>query len=100
MKIITVNLPESYLKAIETLVGGNGIYPSRCELVRVAVREFLIKNIDHAKTFEKYHISEKIQLDNKPQDRKFPKIKQSGIVRTDISTLPASIQSVIPMRGK
>jgi Arc/MetJ-type ribon-helix-helix transcriptional regulator len=51
MRIITVNLPESYLKAIDHLVGETGIYPSRSELVRVAVREFLIKELNTAQSF-------------------------------------------------
>ncbi len=51
MKIITVNLPESYIKAIDNLIGEKAIYPSRSELVRVAVREFLIKELEAVKSF-------------------------------------------------
>jgi Arc/MetJ-type ribon-helix-helix transcriptional regulator len=46
-----VNLPETYIKAIENLIGENSIYPSRSELVRVAVREFLIKELEAVKSF-------------------------------------------------
>ncbi len=54
MRIITVNLPESYLKAIDHLTGENAIYPSRSELIRVAVREFLIKELNSAQTFSQF----------------------------------------------
>jgi hypothetical protein len=54
MKIITVNIPTSYLKAIDTFIGENGLFPSRSELFRVAVRDFLIHEMDTAKSFEGY----------------------------------------------
>ena len=40
MKIITINLPESYLGAIQVL-NDLGVYPSRSEAIRIALREFL-----------------------------------------------------------
>jgi Arc/MetJ-type ribon-helix-helix transcriptional regulator len=40
MKIITINLPEKYLNAIQTL-NYLGIYPSRSEAIRIALRDFL-----------------------------------------------------------
>lgn len=58
MKIVTVNVPESYLDSIEKLIGEEGLYPSRSELIRVAVREFLLKEIEIAK---------KIQLQTIPE---------------------------------
>jgi Arc/MetJ-type ribon-helix-helix transcriptional regulator len=51
MRVITVNLPVTYLKAINGLVGEKGLYPSRSELVRVALRDFLIKELDAAQSF-------------------------------------------------
>ena len=53
MRIITVNLPLSYVRAIEKLTGKNGMYPSRSELIRVAVREFIIKELETAESFKK-----------------------------------------------
>jgi Arc/MetJ-type ribon-helix-helix transcriptional regulator len=47
---VTVNVPISYLDAIEKLVGDNGLYPSRSELIRCAVRKFLIKELKTIKT--------------------------------------------------
>jgi len=44
MKIITINLPEKYLAAIQVLVE-NGVYPSRSGALRVALREFLAKEL-------------------------------------------------------
>jgi len=40
MKIITINLPEKYISAIQIL-NDLGLYPSRSEAVRVALRDFL-----------------------------------------------------------
>ncbi|MFW9945410.1 MAG: ribbon-helix-helix domain-containing protein [Candidatus Odinarchaeota archaeon] len=45
MKIVTVNVPESYIDAINKLIGENGLYPSRSELIRCAVRDFLLKEL-------------------------------------------------------
>jgi len=47
MKIVTVNVPESYIERIEELTGEDGLYPSRSELIRCAVREFLLKELRH-----------------------------------------------------
>ena len=54
MKIVTVNVPESYIEAIERLIGNDGLYPSRSELIRCAVREFLLKELKMAKKFQQY----------------------------------------------
>ena len=40
MQIITINLPEKYLAAIQTL-NEYGIYPSRSEAIRIALKNFL-----------------------------------------------------------
>ena len=55
MKIVTVNVPESYIDAINKLIGNNGLYPSRSELIRCAVREFLLKELRMAKNMAKYN---------------------------------------------
>jgi len=49
LKVVTVNIPESFIDLIKKLVGRNGLYPSRSELVRVAVHNFLIKQLKIAK---------------------------------------------------
>jgi Arc/MetJ-type ribon-helix-helix transcriptional regulator len=38
------------LEAIEKLVGEHGLYPSRSELIRCAVRKFLIKELKQVKS--------------------------------------------------
>ena len=58
MKIVTVNVPESYIDAIEKLVGENGLYPSRSELIRCAVREFLLRELRIANNMGKYKENE------------------------------------------
>lgn len=62
MKIVTVNVPRSYLDAIEKLVGDKGLYPSRSELIRVAVRKFLLKELKLAK-----EMKEQKEKPQKPQ---------------------------------
>lgn len=54
MRIITVYIPEAYLKIIDSLIGHTGVYPSRSELIRVAVREFLIKELAIAEEFVQF----------------------------------------------
>ena len=44
MKIITINLPEKYQSAIQTL-NDLGIYPSRSEAIRIALRDFLSEEL-------------------------------------------------------
>lgn len=44
MKIITINLPEKYLNAIQTL-NEMGIYPSRSEAIRIALKDFLTEEL-------------------------------------------------------
>ena len=58
MKIVTVNIPESYIGAINKLIGENGLYPSRSELIRVAVRDFLLREIKMANNMAKYNEQE------------------------------------------
>ena len=64
MKIVTVNVPESYIDAIGKLIGENGLYPSRSELIRCAVREFLLKELRMAKNIAKYNEPELDDFDH------------------------------------
>ena len=66
MRIITVNLPQSFLSAIDKLTGSQGLYPSRSELIRVAVRDFLLNELDNAKSFAKYQQNQ-ISIASQPQ---------------------------------
>jgi len=58
MKIVTVNVPESYIDAIEKLIGDGGLYPSRSELIRCAVRDFLLKELRNANDLLRYNEAE------------------------------------------
>jgi Arc/MetJ-type ribon-helix-helix transcriptional regulator len=64
VKIVTVNIPETYLDSIEKLVGENGLYPSRSELIRVAVRDFLLRELKVADNIARYKESEIEDFDN------------------------------------
>ena len=44
MRIITINLPEKYLDAIQILNDMN-VYPSRSEAIRVALNDFLTNEL-------------------------------------------------------
>ena len=79
MKIITVNIPESYLESVKKLVGEGGLYPSRSELIRVAVREFLIKELKRANEMIKYKDVEVEEFDEEKLVRvPIDKINENG----------------------
>ena len=80
MKIITVNLPESDIKAIDNLIGEKAIYPSRSELVRVAVREFLIKELEAVKSFT--------QLQNKMPKNQVVEDKSEMFIQIPVDNEP------------
>jgi Arc/MetJ-type ribon-helix-helix transcriptional regulator len=44
LKLITLHLPESYLKDLDELVGEN-FYPNRAEAIRVAVRDMIANEV-------------------------------------------------------
>ena len=75
MKIVTVNVPESYLGSIKKLVGEHGLYPSRSELIRVAVREFLIKELQMANNMAKFKETKVEDFD----DKHFVRVPVKGI---------------------
>ena len=51
LKIITINLPEKYLQAIQIL-NDMGVYPSRSEAIRIALHQFLSKELKMFKDLE------------------------------------------------
>ena len=75
MKIVTVNVPESYIDAINKLIGQEGLYPSRSELIRCAVRDFLIKELKLANNMAKYNEVEIEDFD----DENFVRVPIQGI---------------------
>lgn len=57
MRIITVNLPQGIIDRMAELINKHGFYPSRSELIRVAVREFLLKELENLEKYQKYALS-------------------------------------------
>jgi Arc/MetJ-type ribon-helix-helix transcriptional regulator len=51
MRIITINISEPAVKALQVLQD-LGLYPSRSEAIRVAVRDFLQRELGFAQKFE------------------------------------------------
>ncbi len=41
MRLITLYLPEPYIRALDRLVNEKRIYPNRAEAIRIAVRDLL-----------------------------------------------------------
>ena len=79
MKIVTVNIPEAYLESVQKLVGEGGLYPSRSELIRCAVREFLIKELKRANEMIKYKDVKVEEFDEKKHVRvPINKINEDG----------------------
>ena len=66
MKILTCNVPETHLNMIAQLIGNKGIYPSRSELIRVAVREYLINELGYLQKNEELD-SQEISLNLHPK---------------------------------
>ena len=56
MRVVTVNVPNTYCEAMERLVGV--LYPSRSELIRCALRAFLIKELKMAQDITKFNEAE------------------------------------------
>ena len=66
MRIITINLPEKYLSAIKVL-NDLGVYPSRSEAIRVALRDFLPDEMKMYEELDKESLS--FQLKNRSSKR-------------------------------
>lgn len=49
IKICTINVPDKFVEDMEQLTGEDGLFPSRSELIRAAVHDFLLKKIELAK---------------------------------------------------
>ena len=64
MKIVTINIPNQYLDCLEVLVN-MGYYPSRSEVVRKALKRFLIKeeNYNQKMNPQTFQSLKELQLD-------------------------------------
>jgi len=74
MKITSINVPESYVRAIECLVGEDGLYPSRSEVVRIAVREMLQKRLSLAKESNRIVRPEDIEPSTNPDQGDYVRV--------------------------
>ncbi|MEM4576299.1 MAG: ribbon-helix-helix domain-containing protein [Candidatus Nezhaarchaeales archaeon] len=54
MRIITVKIPEAYLRELDELVR-SGIYPSRSEAIRTALRDLLTKEFHKPLEDKSFH---------------------------------------------
>jgi Arc/MetJ-type ribon-helix-helix transcriptional regulator len=65
MKIVTINLPEPFLAGLEKLTE-YGLYPSRSEAIRVALRDFLSRELQIAQKLkqvqEEMHDGESVEI--------------------------------------
>lgn len=72
MKIITINLSEPHIAALKTLQD-LGLYPSRSEAIRVAIRDFLQTELDFSNKFNDLDsciVAEKINSVNQEDKKK------------------------------
>lgn len=72
-----MNVTEATIAAINKLTGEGGLYPSRSELIRVATREWLIREIDIMKRMIIYGDKEEPEEPN-PNIVKVPEIDENG----------------------
>ncbi|MEM2214896.1 MAG: ribbon-helix-helix domain-containing protein [Candidatus Nezhaarchaeales archaeon] len=68
MRIITVKIPEAYLRELDDLVKA-GIYPSRSEVIRTALRELLKKEV-HRESIEDMNFHSLMRLRSRTSLRK------------------------------
>jgi antitoxin ParD1/3/4 len=73
MQIVTVNLPSIYIDAIAKLTG-QGMFPSRSEAIRAALRDFLKNELEMVESLLDLNETEgKVQV---VQDSKIPAVKK------------------------
>lgn len=82
MRVITANLPISYIKTIKSLTTGEKrVFPSRSELIRVAIRDFLIKEVEGAENFIKFQ-----SKFTKVYSPKIEKDEEEGTIKVPLAT--------------
>lgn len=80
MRVITVNIPKSFLERLDAICGEDKIYCSRSEAIRVALREFLIKELDSVQSFK--------NIDGTIPLPPLPAIDENMFVRVPIASTP------------
>lgn len=76
LKIVTINVPESYIDTINKLIGRDGLFPSRSELVRCAVREFLMRELKFQANMKKYSGLDLDEIEEQLDEKKFVKVPE------------------------
>ncbi len=83
MRIITVNLPLEHHKSINHLTNNaNGVYPSRSELIRIAIRDYLKCKLHATKSF----VQKKEELLETSEIKTITKDGQEFIILADGTT--------------
>lgn len=86
MRVVTVNLPEQYLKAVDSLLQDPGLFSNRCELIRVAIREFIIREMEVAK-----QVTDPGPI---PEKKSLPRVIDNT-QRIDKQDLPPEVQKLL-----
>lgn len=73
MKVVSAHVPVSHLEAINKLVGKRGLYPSRSELVRNAIKKYLLKKLKMIKKVSNNAPNAKSQ-EQREEDKKYVKV--------------------------
>mgnify|MGYP006283392449 CR=1 FL=1 len=73
MKVVSAHVPVSHLEAIDKLVGNTGLYPSRSELVRNAIKKYLLKKLKMIKKVSNNSPNTKSQEDRE-EDQNYVKV--------------------------
>lgn len=88
LRIITINLSEPHVKALQVLQD-IGLYPSRSEAIRVAIRDFLQRELGFAQRFD--------EMDKEATNReKIAPTEQSVDKKKEISRLLRKLREETP----
>lgn len=67
MKIVTINLSEPHIKALQVLQDV-GLYPSRSEAIRVAIRDFLQKELGFAQNIDETSLDDRSSTEDRKKE--------------------------------
>ncbi len=96
MQIITVNIPKSYVEKMAELTGQEALFPSRSELIRVAIREYLALQIKKVEMLHKEQTSETPSvIVNKGEDFELISIPLEADTRVGVKNVPYKTYKVV-----
>lgn len=67
VKIVTINLSEPHIKALQVLQDV-GLYPSRSEAIRVAIRDFLQKELGFAQNIDETSLDDRSSTEDRKKE--------------------------------